>query len=75
MHYPQATQKLLAQERISRHHKERESEATVAVIQRKEQEIDLLKAMLGKLQKYSHSIDSNGIQGGRRICGRLRLMF
>ena len=52
-----ATQKQLVQEKIHRQQKERELEANKDMVDRQGQEMDLLKALLAKLQKYERDLD------------------
>ena len=47
----------MAQEKIHRQQKERELEANKDMVDRKGQEVDLLKALLAKLQKYERDLD------------------
>ena len=47
----------MAQEKIHRQQKERELEANKDMVDRQGQEVDLLKALLAKLQKYERDLD------------------
>ena len=47
----------MAQEKIHRQQKERELEANKDMVDRQGQEVDLLKALLAKLQKYERDMD------------------
>ena len=55
--HKKSTQKQLATERIARQQKDRETESHAALIQKKDQEVDVLKALLAKLQKYGRNVD------------------
>ena len=49
----------MATERIARQQKDRETESHAAIIQKKDQEVDVLKALLAKLQKYGRNVDDD----------------
>ena len=57
----QATQKQLAHEKILRQQKEREVQSNLDLLDRQGQEMDLLKALLAKLQKYERDLDQKHI--------------
>ena len=57
----QATQKQLAQERLVRQQAQRETETNAFLVQRKDQEVELLKALMAKLQKYGREIEDYSI--------------
>ena len=47
----------MAQEKILKQQKEREVQANIDLLDRQGQEMDLLKALLAKLQKYERDLD------------------
>ena len=49
----------MATERIARQQKDRETESHAALLQKKDQEVDVLKALLAKLQKYGRNVDDD----------------
>ena len=51
----------MAQEKILKQQKEREVQANIDLLDRQGQEMDLLKALLAKLQKYERDLDQKHI--------------
>ena len=51
----------MAQEKILKQQKEREVQANIDLLDRQGQEMDLLKALLAKLQKYERDLDKKQI--------------
>lgn len=51
----------MAQERLGRQQAQRETETNAFLVQRKDQEVELLKALMAKLQKYGREFEDLSI--------------
>ena len=71
----------MAHEKILRQQKEREVQSNLDLLDRQGQEMDLLKALLGKLQKYERDSDQKHIpvaeqnKRNKEVCIVLLLLF